>query len=326
MQKRIKTIVSKKDEYVPKGYIPIYSLFSYSKYRLPQYTAEEWCLSEKKISEMRRTTFKEVNKRRELSNAESFADFWNGNLDNINALGLNEFDKLFVFKELSTVMVCFEKMTVSTSRNKRKEVSWGINEQLYREYYTAQLNALKTGETPQKVNLYDKHKKRKESLFKLRTSDIVMGDKRNRIKLEKNALYEQFKVWCKAQGITITKGVFLAMENMIKAYPLSEVKDRKVYARKTELDYMEVVITEIDETNEYQEFKLKLPKELYLQTSQIVRRFNFDPENETKTKLTIHNYIAQAVAKQNKAVSKKYNDPAAYDEYMKLKEIEKYNK
>lgn len=326
MSKKIRTIMSKKDEYVPKGYIPIYSLFFESKYRLPQYTEEEWCLSPKKLYELRHKTFVEVNKRRELANAISFADYWNGNLDNINSLGLNEFDKLFVFSELSKVMICFEKTLVSSMNNKRKEISWGINEELYREYYRAQLNALKTGEKPQKVNLYDKHKNRKNNLFKVLKTEVVIGDSKNKIKLEKNALFEQFQVWCSSQGITLTQGCCIAIENLLKDYPISQVKNREVYARKTELDYMEVVVTDVDDTQEFKTFNLKIPKELYMQTSQIVKRFNFDPDNITKPKLNIHNYISQAIVRQNKSISKKYSDPEAYKEYIQLKEIEKYNK
>ena len=63
-----------------------------------------------------------------------------------------------------------------------------------------------------------------------------------------------------------------------------------------------------------------------MQTSQIVKRFNFDPDNITKPKLNIHNYISQAIVRQNKSISKKYSDPEAYKEYIQLKEIEKYNK
>ncbi len=316
------------DETVDNGYIGIYSLFTDKKYALPEYDAEEWCLSEKRLRELRFKTFNEVKKRFKQSGVKSFSSFWNGNLDSINGLGLNEFDKLLCFNELSSIMVCFEKVVENKRvEGKRIMVSFGINKDMYREYYQSHLIALKTGEKPKKVKLYDRKKRLRNDLFQGKQIKADVGG--IEVKVSNNALMEQFEHWRKLKGLKRTEAIYMAVENLLEKYPLSEVKDRNVYRKDTDVNNkntFEIIIANqaIDE-EETKNINVKIPINVYNKMKAIIARYNNDIDNIAKPELTVKSYTTQAINHFNNSIPLKYSNPKEYQEYKEIKEIQEYN-
>lgn len=313
--------LTSKDEYVPEGYIGIYSIFSEPKYALPGYSQEEWCLGYKTLDEMRTKTYKDVRKRFDLSGAYNFDKFWNGNLDAINDIGLNRFVKLPCFSELATAMICFETQKELNNGRKRKYISFGIKRDIYARYYRSLSDALKTGELPKKVNLYDRKKRHTGELFNTPTAQINFDG--NVVSLSKNELFLMFEQWCKIKRKKKKQALYEAMELLMKKDPVDGLDDVKLFERDIDIRNREVVLNLAkDEENTYM---IKVPEQISKDMQAIISRYNQDPENCAKEKLTTSTYAAQAIAAYNKRIPLKYLDPIAYREYLEIKEAQRYN-
>lgn len=328
MPKKINTALTYKDETVGEGYIGIYELFTDPKYALPQYTADEWVLSEKRLRELRFNTFRNVKKREELSNANSFANFWNRNLEAINSLGLNEFDKLIVFKNLGQIMMAFEKVVDNKhSQGKRRMVSFGIKLETYRKYYQMCLDAKKAGTEMGDVKLIDSKKRSGRDLIVERYMKAMVDGVE--VRVQNNALMQQFEHWRKLKNLTRAKAMLLAVECLMEKYPMAEIKDRKCYQKVTDInneELIELIVSKEYENDGGQVFvSLKIPEKLNKQVREIILRYNNDPDNITKTQLSMQTYIIQSLMLMNSKVPLKYSNYKAYQEYSDIKNIEEYN-
>lgn len=317
-----------RDENVPEGYIPIYNLFTEKKYALPG-CEEFWCIGEERLKRMRFDAYHEVKKRFELCKAVNYAKFWNGNLDAINDLGINPFGNLLHFKELASVMICFQTTEENkVSGKKRKMISWGISDKIYREYYRAQREAAKTSEPAKPVRLYDQHKKRTGNMFKLPRVKILFdtehGDKQV-VKLRRNALYNQFEFWCAANRLTKSEGIYQAIGLLIEQYPVEGLEELGAYERKCDLDYSEVLIPDTTPENSVST-TVWIPKKVHMKMREIIDRWNKDPENIGSKQMAIPAYVTQAVDELNKRAPLRYSDPEAYQEHLKAIRAEEYNK
>ena len=322
----MKMVLSQKDETVPEDYIPLYSLLSESKYALPT-CKDNWCVGEKRLRRMRTDTYKEVKKRYDLCGSKDFARFWNGNLDAINSLGINLFARLGTFQELATAMICFQSTEVSKySGDKRKVISWGIKDSLYRQYYRSHLEAARTGEPPKEVSLYDAKKKRIGNLSRNPEAKISImdGGKKRVITLDKNAVYSQFEHWCKLRKLDKRTGLYQAMRLIMEKYPEPDLGELSAYERKCDLDYCEVVIPKVT-TEDRVVVKFKMPRNMHVQMSQIIQRYNLDSENIGKPKMTVEKYMIQATNLLNQKSPLKYSNPSLYKKYQEAKEAEMYN-
>lgn len=316
-----------KDETVPDGYIPIYNLFTEKKYALPG-CEDFWCIGEEQLKKMRFYAYHEVKKRLELCKSVDYAKFWNGNLDAINDLGINPFANLIHFKELASVMICFQTTEANKfSGIKRKMVSWGIKDSVYREYYRAQREAVQTGEKAKAVRLYDNHKKRTGNMFKMPRVKIFFdtqnGD-RQVVKLRRNALYNQFEFWCAANRLTKTEGIYQAISLLVEQCPVEGLEELGAYERKCDLDYTEVLIPDTTPENTVST-TVWIPKKIHMKMREIIERWNKDPNNIGEKQMTIPAYVTQAVDELNRRSPLRYFDPEAYREYLKAVEAEQYN-
>lgn len=320
--------LSNNDEYVPERYIPISDFFLNPKYALPGYSKEEWVIGFKTLDEMRKKTFNQAKKRFLDSGANSFASFWNGNLDAINDAGINQFTKLSAFRELSGCMIAFENKikSVHKKRNNRY-ISFGILIDNYEKYSDSLRNAILNGSIPEKVNLYDPHKRRLNDLFSTPTThfDFDGKDRKSqyRITVNKIDLYYKFEMWCKLKGKTKKQGIYEAIQTLLEQNPIGSDDSKNVVVKRNEFGSLECVISSRD----YGEVtsSIKMPAYLYDVSNAIIRRFNSDPANISKKRLTMSAYVTQAVSAFNKHVPLKYADPVAYKEYISIKQTEEYN-
>lgn len=323
--KRFETYLSEIDV-VPEKYIPITEIFSNPKYKLAGYTDNEWVIGKKTIYELRRKTFYQTRKKFHEIGSKSFALFWNGNIDGINELGLNEFFKLSAFRELSSCMICFEEKIVSQiNKRNNRYVSFGILKSNYEKYSESLRVAYENGDFPKPVNLYDPHKRRLNDLFNSPKVTLkIDGDKRKNqhaISIYKTDLYYRFEKWCKDNGKNKKEGLYAAMQALLKDEPTTKLENPKNTAQQFSSLESPISIRETGEVS----LCIKIPALVYDTAMAVIRRFNSDPNNISKKKLSTSLYAAQAIADFNQRVPLKYIDPIAYKEYLEIKEIEKYN-
>ncbi len=320
--------LSEKDEYVADGYIGIYELFRNPRYALPGCDPAKWCIGKDELSKMRYETYREVKKRFDMCKASDYSRFWNGHVDAINSLGLNRFANLLFFKEIATAMVCFQDTVKNKGNdNKRRFVSFGIKDSIYREYYKSQREALRTGSKPVPVNLFDSHKKRTGNIFKLPKATLAFDTEdsgKQMLKISQNAVFNMFEFWCKAKGVNKTDGIYQAMRLLIETYPVTELKELGAYVRKCDLDYVEVVVPET--ISESVKANLYIPKGVHDQMRKIIDNYNADPDNIGKPTMTIPKYVNNAILRLNQNSPLRYSDPEKYKEYVKAKQAEEYNK
>lgn len=328
-RKRNPIFLSEKDEYVPDEYIGIYEIFSNPKCALPTHTPEKWCLGKTKLKELRGKTFKSVRSRFLESKASDFSRYWNSNLDAINNLGINEFFKISCFTELAQAMICFKtSIKNKTNGKKRVIISFGIKKSIYRSYYDSLEKSLETGEIPEKVNLYDRHKRRVVDIDKLpRTMIRFESEVPNQYKwveIYKNEIFTMFEQWCKLKKKTKKQGLYEAMALLMKSQPIKEMEsDLEVYSNQIDIHTTDFV----QENSGSGDMLLKatVPKKIVSLSHEIITRYNSDPNNKAKTLLTTDLYVAQAINEFNKNIPLKYSDPIAYEEYLNIKKTQTYN-
>lgn len=323
---KLPIILSKLDE-VPDDYIGITDLFTNEVYVPPQYTKEKWCLDIKTLQRLRNETFREVKKRFDLCNANSYARFWNGNIEAINDIGINRFLDIECFTDLVSAVICFEKTTTAPrTLEKRKLISFGIRKEILREYHKNWTKALETGSLPKQTNTYDRHKKRNGNIHKECKTKVLIPDENGKTKsvtLRGNALYNQFSYWCKVKGITKQKAIYQAINLLMQKEPITELHELGAYERKCDLDFSEIVIPE--KNIETISVLCRLPKKHYDKMREIIERFNLDLDNIGKPTLTMQNYIFQAIDLLNQKSPLKYSDPKAFREHLEAEEAKRYN-
>lgn len=332
--------LSSDDSGIPDDYLSITEIFTNPKCALPGFSADTWCIGEKRLKDMRRKCFENTLLRLRTSKAERFDKYWNGNIDAINQLGLNEFAKLSFFSDLASVMMAFEnrvKTKYVDISSKHKVISFGIRKTLYRKYYDSLAVALKTGQDPKPVNLYDPKKKRRNDVFyNTQQTTIVFdgpdGGKPHYVELNKNEVFLAYEKWCKLNGITKKQGLYNAMLLMMKEFPikdmdsLEEIRAFKKYHKYKDNIRTEEIVVRSNDPSEWSSIKIKLPMSVKDKIENIIKLYNHDLSNVWKKNMTLSSFGLQALVYYIKNIPLKYSDPQAYHEYMEVKDAEEYNK
>lgn len=320
------TVLSEADEFVPDGYIAITELFSEGKYALPGYSSEQWCLGKKRIKDMRKKTYFEVKKRFDIAGVDSFSVFWNGNLDAINDLGINEFHKLICFKELSGAMICFETVEKNKSNDRRRRhISFGIKRSIYEKYYRNIRDAIRSGTIPKKISIADSRKKYRGDIQRFPTTNISLETNSGKMvmKLPKNEIFSMFERWCKIKKRKRSLAIYDALMALMEKDPVDGLGTLEAYSRRTDIGDSEVVFK--DDSEEVSSISFKIPDRIMSIAKQIIIRYNKDPDNMQKPRLTESLYVSQAIDAFNRRVPLKYSDPVAFREYLEIKEAKEYN-
>lgn len=331
VKRKHNTFLADDDKYVPDGYISITELFSDGAYALPGYDPDNWCIGTKKLQEMRRNTFLEVKKRFEISYVSKFGNFWNNNLDTLNSLGINQFSKLSCFRDLAHLMICFDTMILTHDKSHKNDyVSFGIKETLYRKYSMAMKEAIESGETFKIPALYDAHKRRSSTITTLPKAHIQIKSNDPKhpysIDIDKNELFLEFERWCKAHMLKKQDALYKGMQMLMKENPIEEGQNFKniiVSEPSNHSNIQESIY--ISDSTERINMVATVPANVNELAKAIVKRYNRDPENIGKKKLTLGMYAGQAIAAFNKSVPLKYSDPVAYKEYIDALKSKEYN-
>lgn len=309
-------MLSEKDEYIPKTHIGMYSLLRNEK-------NQSIYLSEDQCQNIRVKTYKGILQIFREYGSPDYADLWNYNISAINDCGLNYFITNPKLAPIGDLIECFEEI-VETKKgkarlqgNKALYISFGINKAMLLKYFENVAYAEKTGEPVKIPKLKTPTpKSREQVLFGQETFTRKSGEP---ITIDRNALYNRFEHWCKLQGIKKPEGILMALETLFKCYPIDELQETEYYNMVTELDQL-AFRPRIEKGIE--EVTANLSKVIYGKSKDIIGRYNLDPNNLSKGKMTIDTYINNALHLLNSNMPLKYQDPDFIEEENNIKRME----
>lgn len=296
--------LSEKDEYVPKDYIGMYSIFRNPK-NSSVYMGEEHC------QKLRNDTFEDILKLFKEYGSPSFSDLWNYNRKIITEAGMNHFLFHPKIAPIAKMIRCFEVIKKETHKKKTLVVSFGINKDDLIEYF-------KTGKTKSPRRSFPK---KSQNIVLFGAEDIKI-DGSIILRIERSALYWQFQHWCLLNGISEDDGILMALEEVIKAYPQKSLKERREYDFPTAFDE---VIMRKPENGEPEECTFLCQGSVYALADRIIDRWNRDPDNITKKKMDFGTYCNNALLLLNKSMPLKYSNPELYAEEKEAEAFQTYS-
>ncbi|MCI8628568.1 MAG: hypothetical protein HFE57_03500 [Firmicutes bacterium] len=299
--KIIKNYLSSTDKEIPEGYYPI----------------DEVCISlgiaKEKVQEYRRKSFEAAKSWCIKHGSNDVCTFWNINTADFDT-DINYFAKhtdLIDIAPLITMYKCKHRET-----RKREIEAKGLEDhfwhsfcirksyiQNYIMYGKATLKKSTRRNTTTGARIYGQYK-------------IIIDSNDKEIKAlqgAKNKIYFDFKDWAKENGLTISEAALLAMDEILKRYPVELPKRTEV---KGDLIYLDEIRPRNVKTT------LTIPGEVHSKMANIVRRFN----SENATKITFKDYIINAIDEKNARVPLKYSDPELEIEQKRLEKMQEYYK
>lgn len=310
--------LTRSDEYIPtETHIGITDLMQCKE--LP-----EWRMRKDAIEKMRKETYSNVLKLYNKYGSKDFDAFYNVHAEEIVALGLNRFVMHDKIAPIAHLIECFQTKWRSESTKKiRRAISFAIRLDVLEAYGKAVQEARDNGAKLVLPELPRNGQEPRKSLAIFGTAAVEINDgEKHMLKPERNALYNQFVAWCKADGISVPQGLMQAMDLIIQQRPHEEVKEIEHYKIVTEFDKQIMIPTTMVDQEKY----IKVNGELYAKTMDIIRRYNADPRNLAKGNISFSVYCNNALVTQNSKAPLKYRDPDAYEQMLRAKEADDYNR
>ena len=276
------------------------------------------------IEKMRKETYSNVLKLYNKYGSKDFDAFYNVHAEEIVALGLNRFVMHDKIAPIAHLIECFQTKWRSESTKKiRRAISFAIRLDVLEAYGKAVQEARDNGTKLVLPELPRNGQEPRKSLAIFGTAAVEINDgEKHMLKPERNALYNQFVAWCKADGISVPQGLMQAMDLIIQQRPHEEVKEIEHYRIVTEFDRQIMIPTTMADQEKY----IKVNGELYAKTMDIIRRYNADPRNLAKGNISFSVYCNNALVTQNSKAPLKYRDPDAYEQMLRAKEADEYNR
>ena len=319
--KKFDYYLSKNDENVPENYIPLTKILTDKNYAIKGFDGEKIVLGIKSVDSMRKKMFSETKKIFVAANLKKFSSFWNGNIDAINNSGFNEFYKMSFFRDLSSVIICFEIIKQSVQKRPNRIISFGISKKNYETYVQKLNQAIEINDKSFSFKMNDPYKRKKNDMFSFKDATIQIGE--NTITLKKNQIYNKFEKWAKLKGKTKQQAIYEAIQLLMEKDPVEKEDLNNIIVPNSNFSSMNNIITVRQEGET--SVTVRIPNQLYDTANNVIRRYNSDPSKISKDRLSMSAYVSQAIVEYNKKVPLKYIDPVAYREYMKIKLSEKYN-
>lgn len=304
--------LSAHDEFVPDTHIGIYSLLTNPK-------DPAIYMSEAQCQKLRQETFDGVVALYKKYGSPDFQIFWNYNLEVINEIGLNKFGKHTKLVPILGIIECFEeKMALKSNGKLRYVISFGVSKARLGDYLLAAKVSRQTGQPIELPKL---------ELNAIKTRDLILfGEARintdygDRIRVDKNAVYQQFKHWCRLNGVTLKTGATLALKYFVDNHPIEGLGDTEDYDILTEFDqpiYARVRADTLDQI-----VKVKMDGNVYNHAHNIIRRYNRDIANIAKDTLTFDGYVNNAIYSFNQRMPLQYSNPDLYEQKRQLELLE----
>lgn len=288
--------LSEKDEYIPKTHIGMYSLLRDEKH-------ESIYMSESSCQKVRQKTYDGIFAIYKKYNSPSFADLWNYNIAAINDSGLNYFITNPKLAPIGALIECFEFKMQANYYQSKKMISFAINREVLNQYFKNYAEAKKTGKKVKIPILKRPGEKTREEVIFGKDTAVING---NTVEIDRNAIYNRFLHWCALQGVEKDEGLLMALESLFKLYPVNELNETDWYH----------VVTELDRNIFYQSPEVETTKVnitisglLLKNIRDILTRYNSDPVNLGKKKITVEEYINNAIYFMNKNMPLKYSNP-----------------
>lgn len=292
----IPVYLSEKDEYIPNTHVGMYSLLRNEKH-------ESIYMSELACQNARKKTFDGIFSIYQKYNSPDFADLWNYNIAAINDAGLNYFITNPKLAPIGGLIECFSFKIRASLYSDKKMISFGINRTLLNQYFKNYAEAKKAGKKVQVPTLKKPGNKTREQVIFGQDTVVVNGDN---VEIDRNAVYNRFLHWCALQGVDKQEGLIMALESLFRLYPIDGLNSTDYYH----------VVTELDRSIFYQskqadskKVTITLSGLLLKNIRDILRRYNSDPANLGKKKISVEEYINNAIYFMNKHMPLKYSNP-----------------
>lgn len=296
--KYIPPLLSNQDEYCPKTHYPMYKILRNQK-NTNVYMSEESC------QKMRMETYQNVYTLYNKYGGPDFADFFNVNREEINELALNAFAKHIKLAPVSGLIECFStEYRLKSNGRKRKAISFGINKVLLRKYFENVKKAEETGKPVVIPKL--KRAPQKDKNIVIFGESTIKLDRGQEVKIERNALYNQFQHWCLLNGVSEKEGVLMALECLIQDYPITGLDEVGEYRVVTEFDRYSYIRPNQEQPEQR---KINFDGQILALAEKIIERYNLDTENITKPFMELDTYVNNAVHLLNSNMDLKYRDP-----------------
>ncbi len=290
--------LSNQDDGIPKTHIGMYEIL-----RNPE--NKSFYMSEQQCQITRKKTFDGVHEIYKKYGSPSYSDLWNYNIKAITDLGMNYFSVNPNLLPISYIIQCFELKTEKGQFAQRK-VSFGIHREVFKKYLQDLEKSQKNGEPIKVPSLKPTVPKTKAQV--IFGEEQIKIDDEHTVSLDRNAAYNQFDSWCKLQGVEQKEGLVMALQTLVKAYPIKGLYDLEYYNVVTELD-KQVFLPEDPEEHKIQRINIGISSFLYNKAKNIITRYNLDPKNLVRGELDFDTYVNNALYHFNNKMPMKYQNP-----------------
>ena len=284
-------LLSNKDQWIPHGYIGMYSIFRNPKNQAV-YTSEANC------HRMRQKTFEAILELCKQYNTPNFAKLFNYNARVIGEVGLNFFAEHDMINPIAGIIECFQ----ATFRNDKFHVyiCFGIRKDRLEEYF-------ETGVCP-KIVLPEN----RDAVIFGKKDVKFFADKV--IKVDRSVLYRKFEKWCRAKNVSENDAIMIALDLLMNKFKINGYDGIGEYEPITILDRH---LFHQSGKQEPEERSVTVSGIVSGQADKIIERWNRDPENAAKKKMDFDTYCNNALALLNKSMPQKYTDAQLFYQYMK---------
>ena len=309
---KIEPQLSLKDEGVPDTHISMYDLFVSSKEAKKMF-------GEKVAIKTRKETYNGVLEYFNKYNARDYASFWNLYIEEIKILRLNKFANFKELEPLCSYIECFCTPHITKSRKIKKDlISFGIRRSTLREYYLKKEEAENNGTEfiPPK---YTKVGRPITKDFVLFGEDLIntTNNPNEKVGIPRNEIFSRFEHWRNINGLSKKEAVLMALESVVDLNKTDGVGELSEYTRETIFD--NVIYKTNRENSKEERIYLRIDADLKEQVAQVIKIYNNQPENKTKTPLTFSSYMQNASIMLNKKMGIKYTNPELYAKEQAMK-------
>lgn len=309
----IPPLLSNQDEFVPSSHIGMYALMRDEKNK-------KLFMSEKACQKIRLDAYKNVYDLFQEYGSPDYADFWNVNREEINELGLNAFAGHSALAPVSELIECFEKKYRLKSNGRyRYAVSFGISKAMLQKYRENYKLSQKKGVPVEVPRL--RRASQKDKTFVMFGKDKFKLDGHT-VEINRGAVYERFKWWCKLNGIPMQKAAEMALNDFVEKNMTDGVGEIGEYRKETVFD--RYVYIQPSQTGTERK-GIRLNNIILRLAEKIIERYNLDPDNFDKPYMDIDTYTNNALHLLNSKMDLKYRDPALYDERRSIEAIMRTN-
>lgn len=278
------------EDKVPEDYYSMTDIFK----------TQALAVNEKRSRELRYGSYnatKEYCKKHDIADMQAF---WNENSD-LMQTNMNFFAKHGKIAPVAHLIEMFiNSEHAKKSGNLIGRVSFGIKKEYLKEYLMSHGKIIPKKKVRGRPKTTDS--------IRYNFAKLVIGEQGEQptiLKVRRNAVYLMFKEWCKINKVNVNTGGLMALQVLLEQYPcdgLPELKDFET------LDAYKKIKHNNDES-QITTACVRVDSKVFETSKTIIKNYNSHSENLAKPKLTLSNYISNALNKYNMVMPLKYSNP-----------------